>query len=355
MEKYAMDPWAQTVLGPVPATALGIVLPHEHILSDFSCVFHEPTEVSEKGQAYKPLQLSNRGWVNYHWTSNLDNMRLWDEKTAIEEVGFFAAAGGRTIADPTNIGIGRDAAALARIARSTGVNILMGSGHYLEVAHPSTIRQRDEESISDEIFTDLTVGVGYTGIRAGFIGEIGCTYPMTTEERKCLIGAVQAHVKTGAALMVHPGRDPGSPMEIVELILKEGGNIKRSIICHIDRTCRDFGWLSELASTGCYIEYDLFGNESSYYPPNPKVDMPSDAQRLDLLLWHFEQGHGDQLLLSHDIATKNRLRRYGGLGYDHLVTNIIPRMRQRGFSDDQIKTLVTHNPARVFCYVNENG
>jgi phosphotriesterase-related protein len=78
--------------------------------------------------------------------------------------------------------------------------------------------------------------------------------------------------------------------------------------------------------------------------------MPSDAQRLDLVKWHLEQGHGRQILLSHDIATKNRLRRYGGLGYDHLVTNIIPRMRQRGFSEEQIDLLQVENPARVFCY-----
>jgi phosphotriesterase-related protein len=345
---------AQTVLGTISAEKLGIVLPHEHILSDFSCVYHEPEEVSGKGQAHQPFGLENRGWINYHWTSNLDNMRLWDEQTAIDEISHFLAAGGGTIADPTNIGIGRDAAALARISRSTGINILMGAGHYLEVAHPPRVREQSETAVADEIIRDIEVGVGDTGIKAGFIGEIGCTYPMTNEERKCLTGAIAAQKRTGAALMVHPGRDRKSPMEIVELVSKEGGELRRTIICHVERTCRDLGWLSELASAHCYLEYDLFGNESSYYPPNPSVDMPSDAERMDLLLWHLEQGHSEQLLLSHDIATKNRLRRYGGLGYDHLLTNVVPRMRQRGFSNDQINLMLVGNPANIFCLAASN-
>jgi predicted metal-dependent phosphotriesterase family hydrolase len=32
--------------------------------------------------------------------------------------------------------------------------------------------------------TDLTVGVDGTGVRAGFIGEIGTTWPWTDNERK---------------------------------------------------------------------------------------------------------------------------------------------------------------------------
>ena len=139
--------------------------------------------------------------------------------------------------------------------------------------------------------------------------------------------------------MVHPGRDPRSPVEIAEVVDKAGGNLSRTIICHIDRTCTERSWLKDLASTGCYLEYDLFGNESSHYPPNPAVDMPSDAQRMDVILWHFENGLERQVLLSHDIATKHRLQAYGGLGYDHLITNVVPRLRARGLSEQTGKPI----------------
>jgi phosphotriesterase-related protein len=340
---------AQTVLGAIDGPDMGVTLPHEHLLSDFICMFKEPQEASQRALAHQPLTLQNRGWVNYHWTENLDNVRLWDEDLAVSELGHLFKAGARTVVDATSVGIGRDPHGLARIARMTGLNIIMGSGHYLSVTHPRDIHERTVESIAQQITDDITVGVGDTGIRAGFIGEIGCTYPWGPDEQKCLAGAVLAQRNTGAALMVHPGRSPDSPIEILHLVKAASGDLSRTIICHIDRTCTDPAWLKEVASTGCYLEYDLFGNESSYYPPNPSVDMPSDAQRMDILLWHVEQGHERQILLSHDVATKNRLRAYGGLGYDHLLTNVVPRMRQRGLTDEHINTFLVENPARVFC------
>jgi phosphotriesterase-related protein len=226
----------------------------------------------------------------------------------------------------------------------------MGSGHYLAVTHPPDVRQRAEDSIAHEIVRDILEGVGTTGIRAGFIGEIGCTYPMVEDERKCLRAAVAAQRETGAMLMVHPGRDPRSPFEIVEVVQSADGDLARTIICHIDRTCTDRKWLVDLAATGCYIEYDLFGNESSYYPPNPNVDMPSDAQRMDLVLWHFEHGLQHRLLLSHDIATKHRLREFGGLGYDHLVSNVIPRLIHRGLKAEDVALIFKSNPADAMTF-----
>lgn len=70
-----------------------------------------------------------------------------------------------------------------------------------------------------------------------------------------------------------------NPAEILETLRREGGDLSRTIMCHFDRTVTEFGQLLDLAATGCYLEYDLFGLESSYYPFNPAFDMPSDGQR----------------------------------------------------------------------------
>ena len=35
---------------------------------------------------------------------------------------------------------------------------------------------------------------GRNGVKAGVIGEIGCNYPLTDEERRCLIAASKAQV-----------------------------------------------------------------------------------------------------------------------------------------------------------------
>ena len=341
----------QTVTGLIDSSELGITLAHDHVIFDGNFMYVEPEEASEKDLAHQKISLENRGWVGYHWTSSLDNVELKDEALAISELRRFIAAGGRSIVDPTNIGLGREPKILHRIAEETGMNILMGAGYYLGVTHPEDMSERSEQVITDEIIADINEGVDGTDIKAGLIGEIGCAYPWDKNEKKSLRAAVEASKETGAALMVHPGRDPNSPVEIAELVDKAGGDLSRTIICHIDRTCLDRGWLKDMAETGCYLEYDLFGNESSYYPPNPKVDMPSDAQRMDVILWHFENGYEKQILLSHDVATKHRLHAYGGLGYDHLITNVVPRIKQRGLSEDNITTLIVDNPATAYSFV----
>jgi predicted metal-dependent phosphotriesterase family hydrolase len=37
----------QTVLGPIAATDMGVTLPHEHLLIDFTVMFVEPAAASE--------------------------------------------------------------------------------------------------------------------------------------------------------------------------------------------------------------------------------------------------------------------------------------------------------------------
>jgi len=314
-------------------------------------MYVDPPTPADQHLADQEISLENRGWVAYHWTSNHHNVHLDSEDVAMAELGRFFSAGGRTIIDPTNNGLGRDPLPLVRIAEATGVNIIVGCGYYLGGTHPDDMGNRSVDQIAQEIIDDLNNGIAGTTVRAGFIGEVGCTYPWLDNEKKSLQAAVAAQIETGAALMVHPGRDPQSPVEIADIVAAQGGDLSRTTICHIDRTCTDRGWLAEMASTGCYLEYDLFGNESSWYPPNPAVDMPSDAERMDVVLWHFENSLERQVLLSHDIATKHRLHAYGGLGYDHLVTNVMPRLRERGLSEADVDLLVVENPARLFAFV----
>ena len=341
---------AQTVLGPIAAEAMGITLPHEHLLIDFEVMFKEPVTGSERGLARQPVDLANLGWVRQHFSSNLDNLQLLDEAVARDEALLFKHAGGQTLVDPTNRGLARDPLALARIARATELNIIMGSGYYVAAAHPPDMDARTVDVIAREIVTDLTVGAGDSGVRAGFIGEIGTTWPWSDNEKKVVRAAVAAQRETGAALMIHPGRHERLPLQIVDLIRKEGADLDRTIMCHIERTIADPGVLLELAATGVRLEYDLFGLETSYYPYNPAFDMPNDGERMRQILFLIERGHLAQILMSHDIAYKHCLTRWGGYGYHHLLVNVIPRLRAKGADDKIIQTLLIDNPRRAFVY-----
>src|SRR4030095_1408989 len=263
----------QTVLGAVAPDAIGITLPHEHLLIDFKVMFAEPAAAADKARAREPVSLANLGWVRQHFNANLDNLRLQDEQVAQDEILLFKEAGGRTVVDPTPTTIGRDPRALARIARATGLNVVMGAGYYVAASHPADMDRRTVDELAREMIADATTGVGETDVRSGLIGEIGCTYPWTDNEKKVLRAAIAAQRETGAPLMVHPGRHPRMPMEIVEFAVKEGGDPRRTIMCHICRTIADVRAVIDLAQTGIWLEYDLFGMENSFYPYNQSFDM----------------------------------------------------------------------------------
>src|SRR5262245_26723075 len=340
----------QTVLGPIAPEALGVTLPHEHLLIDFKVMFAEPTAASDKGRAWEPVSLENLGWVRQNFNANLDNLRLLDERVAEDEIRLFKRAGGQTVVDPTNRSLGRDPLALVRIARATGLNVVMGAGYYVAAAHPPDMDRRDADDLAREIIADVTIGVGDTGVLAGLIGEIGCTWPWTDNEKKVVRAAVTAQRETGAPLMIHPGRNPGAPAEIAEFVRKEGGDLGRTIMCHIDRTIADVRAVLDLARTGMWLEYDLFGLETSYYPYQPSFDMPNDGGRMAHVLALVEAGHAGQVLVSHDIAYKHCLVKYGGYGYHHLLVNVVPRLRAKGLDDAGLRRLLVENPGRALAF-----
>jgi len=340
----------QTVLGAIAPEVIGITLPHEHLLIDFRVMFVEPAAASDKGRAREPVSLDNLGWVRQNFNANLDNLRLLDERTAEDEIRLFQRAGGRTVVDPTPKTLARDPLALARIARATGLNVVMGSGYYVAASHPPDMDRRSEDDLTREIIADVTTGVGDTGVRAGLIGEIGTTAPWTENEKKVLRAAIAAQRATGAPLMIHPGRHPAMPMELAEFVNKQGGDLRRTIMCHLCRTIADVRAVIDLAQTGIWLEYDLFGLENSYYPYQPSFDMPNDGGRMAHVLALIEAGHRDQILMSHDIAYKTSLVKYGGYGYHHLLVNVVPRLRAKGVDAAGLERLLVENPARAFAF-----
>jgi phosphotriesterase-related protein len=105
-----------------------------------------------------------------------------------------------------------------------------------------------------------------------------------------------------------------------------------------------------LAETGCYLEFDLFGQEASYYPI-ADIDMPNDATRIDYIMSLIEKGYGDKILLSMDICHKTQLAKYGGEGYNHILDNVLPIMRRKGMSKEDIETITVQNPAKILAFV----
>jgi phosphotriesterase-related protein len=340
-----------TVLGPVDPLNLGITLTHEHLLIDLSAAFVPPVNDEGRRLANEPLSIENLGWVRVNWASSNDNLVYQDVETGKREVAHFKNAGGQSLVDATTIGIDRNPEALAEISRASGVNIIMGAGYYVGPSHPEDFSSRSVDSITDEIIRDVQVGVGGTGIRCGIIGEIGCSWPWTDDEKKSVAAAVAAQRATGAPLLIHPGRDQKAPIEIVNFIDREGGDLSSTIMSHVDIRIYEREILRELAATGIYIEFDTFGLDSPFQPHALELFMPSDSQRIEKVKWLVEDGDLERILLAHDICTKHRQRTYGGHGLDYVPANVTGWMRLQGITQRQIDTMLIENPKRVLTFV----
>jgi phosphotriesterase-related protein len=330
----------QTVLGPIDPEEVGPTLPHEHVLCDVT-----PPHLAAAGPEVE-ITLENVWEIRYHWFRHPGNQRLTDEGIAARELRAFREAGGRTVVELTSGGLRRNPGGLKRVSEASGVNIVMGAGYYTEEYAPAAVRSLSSAQIAAEIVRDVVEAWPDSSIRAGIIGEIGCSWPWTALEQRVMRAAVAAQAATGAAIQIHPGRHPRAPMEIVQFIAAEGGDLRRTVIGHIDRTIFDARDLLDLAATGCMIEYDFFGIESSFYP-FADIDLPTDAGRVNAIRTLAREGFADRVLVSHDICTKTRLRTYGGHGYGHILVNVVPIMRHKGLSAREIETILVENPRRL--------
>ena len=342
----ADDATVMTVLGPVAADALGVTLMHEHLLTDCRCWWNKPKEKSRSRLACEPVHPGILGELRMDPFVNLDNCRLEDERLAVAELLPAVDLGCCTLVDPTCRGVGRDAAALARIARDTGLNIIMGGGYYLQSSHPPELAAMDAEAVAEEILRDATDGVDGSGVRIGIIGEIGISGDFTAAEEKSLRGAARAARRSGLPLMVHlPGwfRHAHRVLDIAEA---EGADPARTVLCHMNPSLEDAAYQKSLAQRGAFIEYDMIGMDFFY--ADQGVQCPSDEENARAIAALIDAGFVDRLLLSQDVFLKMMLTRYGGFGYAYLFRHFVPRLHRHGVTEEAVRTMLAENPRRVF-------
>jgi phosphotriesterase-related protein len=339
----------QTVLGPVEGNSLGTVLIHEHLLNDHSAYFKMPNLDVEKNQALQPVQLENLYLIRLNPFCNRDNLKVDDIDLVSKELSIFKAFGGSTVVEcTTGSFIGRDAQGLASIARKTGLNIIMGTGYYMAESHPPELAKMTETQIIDGLIRDIRVGVDNTSIKAGILGEIGCNTPLAEAERRVLRCCAAAQRETGAAISIHPGARDKDGLEIVRILKEAGADLSRVVIGHMDLfnysnlTCR------KIMDQGCNIAFDNLGHEGFYQIPLiPGNFEMADFNTVSNIVKLIKKGYSKQILMSHDIASKERLTSYGGTGYAHILRDVRPIMQAKSITDAHIQTLLVENPQRI--------
>lgn len=334
----------QTVLGSLAAGDIGVTLIHEHLMLNIRCYW---TPGDDPEGAFLPVDMGIMGRVRRNPFAFRDNLILDDPGLAVDELTRFRRADGSTIVDLTPPGIGRDPRTLVWLAETTGLNIVAGCGYYIKETHPPGLDARSVDDIAEEMVSELTEGIGGTGVRAGVIGEIGPgTSPMDTTELRVAQAAALAQQEVKCAVVTHsaPGQD--SPFEVAAALEKAGADMTRVVQSHLDERFRaDIASFKSLAETGSNFGLDTFGREL-YFEPRKKQH-PTDETRVDTVCALLDAGLIDHLLLAHDICFKHELAAYGGHGYDHIQRGIVPRLKDRGVSSKELDTMLRVNPARV--------
>lgn len=301
-----------TVLGEIEAEDVGITLTHDHILVD--------------------------GWgLRQLYEAILD-----DEQIALAELVRFREAGGRTICDPTNIGLGRDPEALARLSRASGVNIVMGAGWYREMVYPPEITTTSTAILADILVREVTEGVDGTGIRPGFIGEIGTERGhITPHAERVFRAAGRAHVRTGVPILTHTTHWGELALEQLDLLAEEGVRPEAVIISHLgDR--KGVEHMLPIADRGAWINIDNLAFINGYAPLEFRIDNIVEMCR---------RGLAERVMLSNDICELGQLAAYGGVGYDNVITNVIPLLKLRGVPDVDIHQMTVVNPGQAFSLI----
>jgi phosphotriesterase-related protein len=335
-----------TVLGPMPVEKMGVTLMHEHILLDASAWWKRPCCASEIAVAEQPVSVEIIGELRMNPFLNRDNCFLLDVDLAMGELNRFTDLGGHTVVDPTCFGIGRDPLALARIARRTRLNIVMGSGYYLEGSHPEEVARMDADDVAQKIIADVGGVAEKPDIMAGLIGEIGVSKDFTPAERKSLVGAARAAKATGVPLSIHlPGWERLAH-EVLDVVESEGADLRHTVLCHMNPSHDDLAYQTSLADRGAFLEYDMIGMD--YYYADQSAQSPSDEENARAVARLVDKGYGERLLLSQDVFLKMMLTRFGGFGYGYILRHFVPRLKRHGLDQPTIDLLMTANPRRVF-------
>lgn len=333
----------QTVTGPIEHTDLGLVLPHEHLANDLAGAYAPAPDPRIAELLEDAPVTAELAWLlREHPYNSRSNCGLTDEEAVVEDMRSFRRLGGRTIIDLTPPGLGRNPQALKAFAEATDVQIVMGSGWYLQKFQSPEELSASEEDLTTQILADFA----RDGVRPGVIGEIGVSPLFTATEEKTLRAAARAQVVLGVPLFIHLPGWLRFGHRVLDIVLDECGVRPESVVlCHMDPSFGDNLYQDELARRGPYLCFDMIGMPYNF--PG-EGESPSPAQTADSITRLMEGGHRKRILLSHDVFLKGMLTRYGGNGFNYVPFAFPQRLHDRGVPPSYVAELMTENPAALF-------
>jgi phosphotriesterase-related protein len=277
----------------------------------------------------------------------------WDpEERAREAAGKLdelKAAGIDTIVDLTVIGLGRYLPAVQRVAEQTEVNIVAATGLYTYDALPPYFGNRGPgtlfggpDRLAEFFVRDITDGIGRTGVRAGMLKCATGRQGITPGVERVMRAVAEAHRATGVPITTHSESATRNGLDQQKLLAAEGVDLDRVVIGHAGDST-DLAYLEELIANGSYIGMDRFG-----------IEFTSFEDRVATVAALCERGHAGRMVLSHDSYCFNDRfdpevvrRRHPNYHLLHISRDVLPALRERGVTEEQIHRMLVDNPRRI--------
>ncbi len=319
-----------TVTGPMSADKLGKTLVHEHFAFAYPGWFADSTLAPYDFDAALKINLEVIKTAQKHGITTIID------------------------ATPNDVG-GRDPQLYLELARKTGINIICSTGLYTEhEGSPAYFKTRmdwyktDIATMISKIFiTEITQGIGKTGVKAGVI-KVGTSGggPISAYEQAVLKAAAMAQKATGVPIITHT-QGPAGGVEQAQFFIDHGVDPQKVMIGHVSNSA-DTKYHEAILAKGVNIAFDRIGLDIF----NPTTVIVDNIAQLT------KKGYANRIMLSHDTVNYWLGRPYNApevvqkalanWKIDHISTNVIPALLTKGVSEQQINTMMIGNPKRLF-------
>lgn len=305
----AKPPYTYSVQGKIAVSKLGPALVHEHVLVDFigadkiSPDRWRHDEVIRKVLPYL-LEIKQRGI--------------------------------QTLVECTPAFIGRDVILLKKLSELSGLNILTNTGYYGASDNkylPKWAFTETAEQLAARWITEFEKGIEGTGIRPGFIKTGVNNGKLSELHQKLIRAAALTHLKTGLTICSHTG--PALPArEEIEILMQSGVHPSAFVWVHASGSAEE---LENVGQSGCWISLDGVNTENI-------------SKHVEWISFLKNKRRLGQVLISHDAGWYRPGEPDGGAfrGFTTISDKLVPALKEHGFTDTDIHTLMVTNPAKAF-------
>ena len=320
-------PYVPTTAGDTDTDDLGVVFMHEHVFI-----------------RTEPLQW---GWPGFGG---------WDAETEVaaarERLSELHRIGVDTVLDMTVPGLGRDPALVARAVEGTGLRVMFATGYYtydnlplgFHLRGPGKLLDGDDRLLESLFEADLTTGIGDTGFRAAVLKLVTDEPGITPDVERLAHVVASVHLRTGAPICTHAHAPSKRGLGQQQVLTKRGVDPSRVLIGHSSEST-DLDYLARIIDNGSYLGWDRCGLS---------VSVPLDAQ-IDTLAALCERGYANRIMLSHDKSSFMDWFSAADVDpvlpdwrYTYIHDAVLPGLRERGVTDDQIEQMLIRNPREFF-------